>query len=148
MQPVGCTPWCSMNATRRLLFVVHAAGWLHSMVLYGRHEKAPVCCPCSRLVALHGALWTPREGSSLLSMQPVGYTPWCSMDATRRLQFVVHAAGWLHSMVLYGRHEKAPVCCPCSRLVTLHGALWTPREGSSLLSMQPVGCTPWCSMDA
>ena len=21
----------------------------------GRHEKAPVCCPCSRLAALHGA---------------------------------------------------------------------------------------------
>ena len=23
-----------------------------------------------------------------------------------------------------------------------------PREGSGLLSMQPVGCTPWCSTDA
>ena len=27
----------------------------------------------------------------------------------------------------------------------LHG---TPREGSGSLSMQPVGCTPWCSTDA
>ena len=24
----------------------------------------------------------------------------------------------------------------------------TPREGSGSLSMQPVGCTPWCSTDA
>ena len=24
---------------------------------------------------------TPREGSDTLSMQPVGYTPWCSTDA-------------------------------------------------------------------
>ena len=28
-------------------------------------------------------------------------------DAMRRLQFVVHAASWLHSMVLHGR------CCCC-----------------------------------
>ena len=26
-------------------------------------------------------------------------------DATRRLRFVVHAAGWLHSMVLHGRRQ-------------------------------------------
>ena len=26
-------------------------------------------------------LWTPREGSGSLSMQPVCYTPWCSTDA-------------------------------------------------------------------
>ena len=24
----------------------------------GRHEKAPVRCPCSQLAALHGAPWT------------------------------------------------------------------------------------------
>ena len=27
-----------------------------------------------------------------------------AMDVTRRLRFVVHAAGWLHSMVLYRRN--------------------------------------------
>ena len=27
-------------------------------------------------------------------------------DAMRRLRFVVHAAGWLHSVVIHGRH-----CC-------------------------------------
>ena len=27
------------------------------------------------------------------------------------------------------------------------GFYGTPREGSGLLSMQPVGCTPWCSTE-
>ena len=35
----------------------------------------------------------------------IGRSSWKGLtrDATRRLRFVVHAAGWLHSMVLHGR---------------------------------------------
>ena len=35
----------------------------------------------------------------------IGRSSWkcLTRDATRRLRFVVHAAGWLHSMVLHGR---------------------------------------------
>ena len=35
----------------------------------------------------------------------IGRSSWKDLtrDATRRLRFVVHAAGWLHSMVLHGR---------------------------------------------
>ena len=32
---------------------------LPGKALHGRHEKAPVRCPCSRLAALHGAPRTP-----------------------------------------------------------------------------------------
>ena len=31
-------------------------------------------------------------------------------DATRRLWFVVHAAGWLHSMVIHGRRHPVVRC--------------------------------------
>ena len=31
-------------------------------------------------------------------------------DATRRLRFVVHAAGWLHSMVIHGRRHPVVRC--------------------------------------
>ena len=31
-------------------------------------------------------------------------------DATRRLRFVVNAAGWLHSMVLHGSVDAIPKC--------------------------------------
>ena len=40
--------------TIRRRFVGYAANWLHCMVLHGRHEKTPVRCICSQLVALHG----------------------------------------------------------------------------------------------
>ena len=35
----------------------------------------------------------------------IGRSSWKGLtwDTTRRLRFVVHAAGWLHSMVLHGR---------------------------------------------
>ena len=35
----------------------------------------------------------------------IGRSSWKGLarDATRRFRFVVHAAGWLHSMVLHGR---------------------------------------------
>ena len=107
----------------KVRFVVHAAGWLRTMVLHGHP-----CCPWSRLATHHDAPRTP-----LLSMQPVGYTPWSSTDAP-----LFHAAGWLHTMELHGRP-----CCPCSRLATHHRAPRTP-----LLSMQPVGYTPSSSTDA
>ena len=45
----------------------------------GRHEKAPVRCPYSRLAALNGA------------SQPIGCTSWC------------FTADWLHFMVLHSR---------------------------------------------
>ena len=32
-------------------------------------------------------------------------------DATRRLRFVVHAAGWLHSMVLHGHGVVVIAAC-------------------------------------
>ena len=37
----------------------------------------------------------------------IGRSYWKGLtrDATRRLRFVVHAAGWLHSMVLHGRTD-------------------------------------------
>ena len=51
------------------------------------------------------AMWRPWSrllpGTQLwLAGIPVKALLW---DATRRLRFVVHAAGWLHSMVLHGR---------------------------------------------
>ena len=66
MQPVGCTPWCSMDSSAAVFEV----------------KKDPVHCPCSQLVALHGAPWTHL----LLCLR------------SRRIRFVVHAASWLHSM--------------------------------------------------
>ena len=38
MSPDRTTIQVRRNATRRLRFVVHAVGWLHSMVLHGRYS--------------------------------------------------------------------------------------------------------------
>ena len=43
----------------------------------------------------------------------IGRSSWKGLtrDATRRLRFVVHAAGWLLSMVLHGRQYKQNTAC-------------------------------------
>ena len=48
---------------------------------------------------------TIQVRSSGLGRAGIGRSSWKGLtrDATRRLRFVVHAAGWLHSMVLHGR---------------------------------------------
>ena len=33
----------------------------------GRHEKAPVRCPCIRLAALHGDPWTQASGCKMFA---------------------------------------------------------------------------------
>ena len=42
----------------------------------------------------------------------IGRSSWKGLtrDATRRLRFVVHATGWLHSMVIHGRIVGIVVC--------------------------------------
>ena len=47
-------------------------------------------------------------------------------DATRRLRFVVHAAGWLHSMVIHGRTHAVDV----GELIR-----WTVMGASSFCAM-------------
>ena len=50
---------------------------------------------------------TIQVRSSGLGRAGIARSSWKGLarDATRRLRFVVHAAGWLHSSVLHGRIE-------------------------------------------
>ena len=49
---------------------------------------------------------TIQVRSSGYGQAGIGRSSWKGLtrDATRRLRFIVHAAGWLHSMVLHRRH--------------------------------------------
>ena len=63
-----------------------------------------------------------------------------TLDATRRLRFVVNAAGWLHSMVLHGRDVSCCVqSCAIRRLprlagVTAVGSVFSVPAANVLLS--------------
>ena len=65
----------------------------------------------------------------------IGRSSWkcLTRDATRRLRFVVHAAGWLHSMVLHGRCNY---CCVmlAPRVSTSGGSILGRSDSSKLAS--------------
>ena len=66
----GAPPECKMKTLMtpdHIAFQVHRSWFGQSSVECldtGHHEKTPVCCPCSRLAAFHGAPWT------LISLMP------------------------------------------------------------------------------
>ena len=43
-----------LSCVQLLLGLSRRIGWPWEGLDTGRHEKTPVCCPCSRLSALHG----------------------------------------------------------------------------------------------
>ena len=55
----------------------------------GRHEKAPVCCPCNRLAALHGSprtLVSRCRSGPLAAVLDIETVPLVSLENTQRFK--------------------------------------------------------------
>ena len=57
-------------------------------------------------------------------------------DATRSLRFVVHAAGWLHSMVLQKKRIKSFIlkCYASEKIIALNTHTWLSPPGTHLIA--------------
>ena len=103
--------WCmcvvvmAMVGWMELVIGKHAGQSLVGGRMTGDAGEFPVC--------VGNTLITPdrttiQVRSSGYGRAGIGRSSWKGLtrDATRRLRFVVHAAGWLHCMVLHGREYR------------------------------------------